>query len=208
MSADLKELMERAANYEFDPRKLDAIPITGILKKSPDAKKCILVISSEPTGDLIVEIQADDVVEHEVVKGGETAGDKVTLHVKASAVVTTSFRGKVANSLVPAFIVTYASGQGVREPVPSVPWREIVTPFSRLDIMLNILDGLAWTECRVQVKRDCEARHPAGPLRDQCITDGYIRCGPPPRLRIDERVLEQLVDLFRGGPARGSNELT
>ena len=39
---------------------------------------------------------------------------------------------------------------------------------------------------------------PPGPARDQCITDAYIACGPRPTLRVDERVLEQLVDLFKG----------
>jgi hypothetical protein len=121
----------------------------------------------------------------------------VTLHVKPTAILTTSFRGKVTNSLIPAFIVTSAFGQGVREPIPSVPWREIVTPFSRLDVMLNLLDGLTWVECRAQGKADCEAMFPPGPDRDQCITDRYIQCGLRPRLRVDERVLEQLVELFR-----------
>jgi hypothetical protein len=190
--------LERAGKYEFDPKKLDAISITGILRKSPDPKKCILVISSEVTGDLIVEIEADDVVKHEVKKGGEPAEDQVTLHVKPTAMLTTSFRGKLTNSLIPAFIVTSAFGQGVREPIPSVPWREIVTPFSRLDVMLNLLDGLAWNECRARGKAQCEALHPPGPDRDRCITDRYIACGPPPRLRVDERVLEQLVELFKG----------
>ena len=198
MSSDFRELLGRAGKYEFDPKKLDAIPITGILRKSPDPKKCILVIASEPTGDLVVEIEADDVVKHDVKKGGEPAEDQVTLHVKPTAMLTTSFRGKITNSLIPAFIVTSAFGQGVREPIPSVPWREIVTPFSRLDVMLNILDSLAWTECRARGKAECEALLPPGPARDQCITDKYIACGPRPRLRVDERVLEQLVELFRG----------
>lgn len=198
MSSDFRELVERAGNYEFDPTKLDAIPITGILRKSPDPKKCILVIFSEATGDLVVEIEADDVVKHEVEKGGKPTGDQVTLHVKPTAILTTSLRGKVTNSLIPAFIVTSAFGQTVREPIPSVPWREIVTPFSRLDVMLNLLDGLAWTECRARGKAECEALHPPGPDRDRCITDKYIECGPRPRLRVDERVLEQLVELFRG----------
>jgi len=199
MSSDFRELVERAGNYEFDPKKLDAIPITGILRKSPDPKNCILVISSEANGDLVVEIAADDVVKYDVEKGGEPSGDQVTLHVKPTAILTASFSGKVTNSLIPAFIVTSAFGQAVREPIPSVPWREIVTPFSRLDVMLNLLDGVAWTECRARGKAECEARHPSpGPARDQCITDRYIECGPPPRLRVSERVLEQLVELFRG----------
>ena len=199
MSSDFKELLAQAGKYEFDPKRLDAIPITGMLRKSPDPKKCILVIASEPTGDLSVEIEADDVVKHEVKKGDEPAGDQVTLHIKPTAMLTTSFTGKITNSLIPAFIVTSAFGQGVREPIPSVPWREIVTPFSRLDVMLNLLDSLAWTECRARGKAECEALFPnPGPARDQCITDRYIACGARPRLRVDERVLEQLVELFRG----------
>jgi hypothetical protein len=194
--------MERAENYEFDPKKLDAIPITGILRKSPDPKKCILVLSSEATGDLVVEIEAADVVKYEVQKGGEPPGDEVTLHVKPTAILSTSFTGKITNSLIPAFIAMSAFGQGVREPVPSVPWREIVTPFSRLDVMLNLVDGLAWTECRARGKAECEFLHPPGPDRDRCITDRYIACGPPPRLRVDERVLEQLLELFRGSIRR------
>jgi hypothetical protein len=198
MISDFKELVKRVGNYEFDPKKLDAIPITGTLRKSPDPKNCILVISSMATGDLIVEIEADDVVKHEVVKGGDPTGDQVTLHIKPTAIVTTSFRAKITNSFIPAFIVTSAFSQSVREPIPSVPWREIVTPFSRLDVMLNLLDGVAWADCRARGKADCEAHHPPGPARDQCITDRYIQCGPRPMLRVDERVLEQLVELFRG----------
>jgi hypothetical protein len=202
MSPDFKEVVNRVGNYEFDPKKLDAIPITGILRKSPDRKKCILVLSSKATGDLIVEIEVDDVVTHEVEKSGEPTEDQVILHVKPTAIVTASFRGKATNSLIPAFIVTSAFGQTVRDPIPSVPWREIVTPFSRLDVMLNLLDGLAWTECRARGKAECDALHPPGPDRDRCITDRYIECGPPPRLRVDERVLEQLVELLRGSIRR------
>jgi hypothetical protein len=44
----------------------------------------------------------------------------------------------------------------------------------------------------------------AGADRDRCITDGYIACGERPRLRVSDRVLEQLAELFRdtgpGGP--------
>ncbi len=198
MTSDFREIVDRAGNYEFDPKKLDAIPITGILKKSPDPKNCILVLSSEANGDLVVEIAVDDVVKHEVRKGRESTRDRLTLHVKPTAITTASLKGKVTNALIPAFIVTSAFGQSVRGPIPSVPWKEIVTPFSRLDVMLNLLDGLAWTECRARGKAECEAFHPPGPDRDRCITDKYIECGPPPRLRVDERALEQLVELFRG----------
>lgn len=193
MGSAFKELVERAENYEFDPKRLDAIPITGTLRKSPDPKNVILVISSQASGDLVVEMAADDVVKHEVTD------TQVTLHVKPTAVVTASVRGKIASALVPAFVVTSAFGQGVREPVPSVPWRQIVTPFSRLDVMLNVLDGISWAQCRADAKATCEVRHPQpGPARDQCIVDGYIACGPRPTLRVSERVLEQLVELFRG----------
>jgi hypothetical protein len=195
MGAGFSELMERAANYEFDVQKLDAVPITGTLRKSTNPKNCILVVFSEAAGDLIIEIAADDVVRYD--KRGDAAGDQVTLHVKPTAVVTASFKGKATNALVPAFIVTSAFGQRVREPLPSVPWRDIVTPFSRLDVMLNVLDGVAWAECRARAKADCEARHSPGPDRDRCIADAYIRCGARPRLRVSERVLEQLVELFR-----------
>jgi hypothetical protein len=202
MSPDFKESVNRVGQYDFDPKKLDAIPIIGTLRKSPDPKKCILIISSNATGDLVAEIEVDDVVNHEVEKRGEPNEDQVTLHVKPTAIVAATFRGKVANPLVPAFIVTSTFGQAIREPVPSVPWREIVTPFSRLDVMLNLLDGLAWTECRARGKAECEALHPPGPDRDRCITDKYVECGPPPRLRVDERVLEQLVELLRGSTRR------
>lgn len=202
MSGKFAELLERAGSYEFDPRKLDALPITGMLRKSPDPRSCILVISSSAAGDLIVEIDADDVVEHEVNGAGEHAGEEVTLRVRPTAVVTASVKGKLAAAAVPAFVVTSAFGQGVRQPVPSAPWRAIVTPFSRLDVMLNVLDGLGWAECRARGKAECEALHPPGPDRDRCITDRYIACGPPPRLRVDERVLEQLRELV-GGPIRG-----
>jgi len=57
MSSDFRELLGRAGKYEFDPKKLDAIPITGILRKSPDPKKCILVIASEATGDLVSKLK-------------------------------------------------------------------------------------------------------------------------------------------------------
>jgi hypothetical protein len=124
----------------------------------------------------------------------------VRLHVKPTAILTTSFRGKVTNALVPAFIVASGFGQTVREPIP-VPWREMVTPFSKLDVMLNVLDRLAWAECRARGKAECERLHPPGPDRDQCITEKYFKCGPPPRLSVDEHVLEQLAESF-GGPVR------
>jgi hypothetical protein len=197
MSPDFEELLERATNYQFDPLKLDAVPISGTLRKAPSAKTCLLVLSSQPGGDMLVEIELADVVKHEVNK----AEDTVTLHVKPTAVLTASVRGRLANALVPAFAVASAFAQGVREPVPGPAWREIVRPFSRLDVMLNLLDGLAWTECRVEGKRACEALFPRPDqqeARNACIAEAYIACGERPTLRVDERVLEQLVDLFRG----------
>jgi hypothetical protein len=201
MDSDFSDLLGQAEDYEFDPRRLDAVPITGVLRKSPNPKSCVLVLSSQAAGDLVVEIEADDVVKHEPEKGDDGAGDLVTLHLKPTAIVSASLRGKLTNALVPAFVVMSAFGHAVREPRPSVPWREIVTPFSRLDAMLNLLDGLSWTECRVRGKAECEALHPAGPDRDRCISDRYIACGPRPTLRVDERVLEQLRGLL-GGPVR------
>ena len=200
MTTEFTELLKRAGSYEFDPKRLDAIPITGMLRKSPDPKTCILVISSTAAGDLIAEIDAGDVVRYEVEMPGEPAGELVTLHVRPTAVVTASVKGKIANAVVPAFVVASASGQAVREPIPS--WRDIVAPFSRLDVMLNMLAGVEWADCRAQGKAECEALHPPGPDRDRCITDKYIACGPPPRLRVDERTLEQLRELFTG-PVRG-----
>jgi hypothetical protein len=196
MSADFRELVKRAGNYAFDATQLDALAISGTLRKASDPRNCLLIVSSTPAGDLVVEVPVDDVVGHEV---GKEAGssERVTLHVKSDAVVAASIRGRMANALVPGFVVASAFGQGVREPIPSVSWRDVVTPFSRLDVMLNLIDGLAWTECRARGKAECEALHPPGADRDRCISDKYIECGPPPRLRVDERVLEQLVELFR-----------
>jgi hypothetical protein len=197
MSSDLGELLERAEDYRFDPLKLDAVPVTGKLRKSPDPKTCLLVLSSDASGDLVVEIALEDVVKHEANKEAP-AEDTVTLHVRPTAIVDASLRGRLGNGLVPGFVVAAAFGAGVREPVPMAAWREIVRPFSRLDVMLNLLSGLEWTECRARGKAACENQFPPGPARDQCITDAYIACGPRPTLRVDERVLEQLVDLFKG----------
>ncbi|MGH9163676.1 MAG: hypothetical protein ACRD2X_27300 [Vicinamibacteraceae bacterium] len=196
MSTDIKESVRRADD-DCDPSTAHAVPITGVLRKTPHSTHYILALSGEAAGDLTVEIERDDVVKQE---RGKTAGDRVTLQVKPTARVTTSFSAEVTNALIPTFIITSAFGQAAREPIPSVPWREIVTPFSRLDVMLNLVDGLAWTECRARGKAECEALHPPGPDRDQCITDKYIQCGERPTLRVDERLLEQLVDLLGGRP--------
>jgi len=198
MNSNFRELVERIESYEF--RELDTIPVTGILRKSPDNRdSCILVISSDSSGDLVVEVGLDDVVRHEAAKTeGMPAEDQVTLHVKSTAILTTSFRGKITNALIPAFIVTSSFGGLIRGPIPTAPWRGIVTPFSRLDVLLNIADGLDWMECRANGKAECEAHHPPGPDRDQCITAKYIDCGPPPKLRVDEGDLEQLLGLVKG----------
>ena len=81
MSSDFGELLQRAKDYQFDPLKLDAVPVTGMLRKSPDPKTCLLVLWSEPGGDLVIEVALADVVQHEASKGG-AAEDTVTLHVK------------------------------------------------------------------------------------------------------------------------------
>ena len=189
MSSDFRELVQRAGSYEFDPRQLDALPITGVLRKSSDSKNIILVMSNEPSGDLIVEIEADDVVRYEVEKRGEGTEEQVKLYVKPTAVVTTSFNGKAPNALVTALMANAAFGQPIREPL-EVPWREIVTPFSRIDVMLNWVSSLAWAECQA----DCLRRFPN---RGQAQTDCLMACGPPPKLRVSEGVLEKLVELFR-----------
>lgn len=183
MADDFKKLVEGAESYEFDPKRLDALQVSGTLRKSDDAATFILVLSSTNRGDLTAEIRTEDVLEH------EAEGDRVTLHVKPTAVVSTTFTGRITGSpLVEAG----------REPLPEVPWRTVVTPFSAIDRLLHFVSLLGWHECRAAVVERCERLHPPGPARDQCITDGYIGCGEKPALRVSARVLDQLVDLFRG----------
>ena len=186
MNSDLKELIERAGGYEFDPELLDAIPITGALRKSSDPKSCILVIFSDTSGDLIVEIELDDVVKHEVEKRGahaEDQEDRVTLYIRSTAIITTSFQGKAtANS-----VITFAlAARTIRQPL-RVPEREIATPFSRIDVLVSLVDSLAWAECAA----DCERRFPND------FTDCVTReCGLKPKLQVSDRVLEQLREVF------------
>jgi hypothetical protein len=196
MDTDLKKLLEGKDEYLFNPERLDAIPVTGVLGKSSDAEKCVLLVSSDHRGDLAMEINLDDVASHE--KAGECEGcqqDRVMLHLRPGAIVTTSIRGKAARAVATSALLA--------SPLVELFTRQ-PTPFTRLDELLNQISLLGWNECRAQVRRDCEQRFPAGPARDQCITDGYIACGERPRLRVSDRVLEQLAGIFRdtgpGGP--------
>jgi hypothetical protein len=198
MPSEFDELMDGAEPYAFEPSRLAAVPITGWLRKSADPASCTLVLASGPSGDLVAEIARADVVKHEAAAGDDDK--RVTLHVKPAAIVAASARGRLASALVPGTITAAALGELVREPVPLPAWREIVTPFSRLDALLNVVDALSWTECRVEGKRACEALHPPGAARDACIADRYVACGRKPALRIDPRVLEQLAELFRAPP--------
>src|SRR5262245_53137381 len=100
MNSDFRELLKRAGTYRFDPNKLGTIPITGVLRKSQDPNKCVLVVSSDATGDLVVEIALDDVVKHEIATGDEHAEGRVTVQVKPTAILTTSFNGSGINSLI------------------------------------------------------------------------------------------------------------
>ena len=199
MRSEFDELIDRAEPYTFDPLRLAAVPISGWLRKSTDPATCTLVLGSGPSGDLVAEIARADVVKLDADAGAD-ADRRVTLHVKPTAIVAASARGRLASALVPGTITAAALGELVRQPVPLPAWREIVTPFSRLDALLNVVDALSWTECRVEGKRDCEARFPPGAARDACIAEAYIACGRKPALRIDPRVLEQLADLLREPP--------
>jgi hypothetical protein len=196
MASDFDETMEGVEPYAFEASRLGAVPITGWLRKSTDPATCILLLASGPSGDLAAEIARADVVKHDTEPGADDER-RVTLHVKPAAIVTASARGRLAGALVPGTITAAALGELVREPVPLPAWRELVTPFSRLDAMLNVVDALSWTECRVEGKRACEALFPPGEAREACIAERYIACGRKPALRIDPRTLEQLADLFR-----------
>lgn len=211
MNPDFKKLVKGAKDYEFDPKLLDAIPVTGILRKSPDPKNCILVISNKTSGDLILEIESDDVVKHEVKEQCECTEDRedqVTLYIKPSATVTTSFKGKITNSLIAsALMVNSASAQPIREQLTGLPWTEIVSKFSIIDILLNRVGLLGWSVCRAEGRAECIERFPTpGPDRDQCITDRYIECGSRPRLEVGERTLEKLREfVYRAQSLRGRN---
>lgn len=199
MDADLGKLLEGSDEYMFNPGRLDAVPVTGALKRSSEPGKCVLLMSSDAGGDLAVEVNVDDVAFHEKAGkcgGCEAENDRVTLHLRPAAVVATSFRGTAARAIATsAFLASPIGEFFTRQP----------QPFTRLDELLNTIALLGWNDCRARVRQDCEARFPNNPAaRDQCITDGYIACGARPRLRVSDRVLEQLTELFRdtgpGGP--------
>jgi hypothetical protein len=199
MDADLGKLLEDSDEYMFNPRRLDAVPVTGSLRKSSEPGKCVLLVSSNAGGDLAIEVNVDDVGFHEKAGGCggcETDNDRITLHLRPGAVVTTNFRSTAARAVATsAFLASPIGELFTRQP----------QPFTRLDELLNTVAVLGWNECRANVQRDCQARFPNDPAaRNQCITDGYIACGERPRLRVPERILEQLVELFRepgpGGP--------
>jgi hypothetical protein len=199
MDADLGKLLEGSDEYMFNPGRLDAVPVTGALKRSSEPGKCVLLVSSDAGGDLAVEVNVDDVAFHEKAGkcgGCEAENDRVTLHLRPAAVVTTSFRGTAARAIATsAFLASPIGELFTRQP----------QPFTRLDELLNTVALLGWNECRARVQRDCRERFPNDPTaRDRCITDGYIACGERPRLRVSDRVLEQLAELFRdtgpGGP--------
>jgi hypothetical protein len=192
MHVDLKALAEKAGVYAFDTAKLDAIPVTGTLKKTDVKGTYLLVLAETGSGDLVTEIVEDDVVGFEEKDGGQ-----VTLKVKPDAVLTTTLRGKAASALVPGYLALTGAGlDGGRIP-PSLPWRDLVQPFTRLDQMLNMIDVLDWNGCRARVYERCGG----DPV---CITNGLIACGPRPKLRVSERTLERLAEYFReeliGGP--------
>lgn len=192
MHNDLRTLAEKAGLYAFDSAKLDAIAVTGTLKKSEAKGTYLLVLAETRSGDLVTEIVEDDVVGFE-----EAAGGQVTLKVKPDAVLATTLRGKAASALVPGYLALAGAGlDGERIP-PSVLWRDLVQPFTRLDQMLNMIDVLDWNSCRARVYERCND----DPV---CIANGLIACGPRPKLRVDERTLERLADFFReeliGGP--------
>jgi len=199
MDTDLNKLIEGSDEYMFNPGRLDAVPLTGALRRSSEPGKCVLLVSSHSGGDLAVEVNVDDVGFHEkpgACAGCENESDRVTLYLRPAAVVTTSLRGTAARAVATsAFLASPIGELFTRQP----------PPFSRLDGLLNTVAVLGWNECRARVQRDCRARFPNDPAaRDQCITDGYIACGERPRLRVSDRVLEQLAELFRdtgpGGP--------
>lgn len=196
MDTDLNKLLEGSDEYTFNPGRLDAVPLTGSLKRSSEPGKCVLLVSSTPAGDLAVEVNVDDIGFHEKAGGcGGCESDRITLHLRPGATVTTSLRSTAARAV--------ATGALLASPIGELFTRQ-PQPFTRLDELLNTVAVLGWNECRANVQRDCRARFPNDPAaRDQCITDGYIACGERPRLRVSDRVLEQLAELFRGGGPGG-----
>jgi hypothetical protein len=199
MNSELKRLIEGAKNYEFDPELLDAIPITGTLRKSQDPKNCILVISNKASGDLIVEIELDDIVKHEIKKKGENTEyqrDQVKLYIKPTAIVTTSLKGKIANSLITsALLVDPISRQLIRILFPEFP---VIEPASLLDRILFRRSRAAWQECLSKGVRECRDQFPPGPDRDRCIINAVRDCGDLPSFGQNGSEFEQFIELFRG----------
>lgn len=198
MDSDFEELIKKARDYEFDPGKLGAIALTGSLRKSANPGNCILVISSGPIGDVSVEVAVSDILAHTISADGVSSKDLVTIGVRPTAIITTSIRTSISiyHSSGGPSVTQELLSRNMRERI-TIPWREVFKVPSTVDVILNWASRLAWVECRARGQAECESRYPPGVDRDRCVTQKHLECGPPPRLDVDERVLEQLVELLR-----------
>jgi hypothetical protein len=166
MDADLGKLLEGSDEYIFNPGRLDAVPVTGTLRKSSEPGKCILLVSSSPGGDLAVEVNVDDVGFHEkpgACGGCENESDRITLYLRPGAVVTTSFRGTAARAVgTSAFLAS---------------------PIGEILPAAGPLHSPRRAETSRRLGNCASARAALKPLAGrpyQCITDGYIACGERP----------------------------
>ena len=80
----------------FNPELIGATLVTGVLRKSKDPSKCMLVLSSDNNGDIMLEVNIEDVVKHEIQKEDEKNGNKtIILYLKENSSVKKIHEGRI-----------------------------------------------------------------------------------------------------------------
>ena len=188
----LKELIEKVKTYEFDPKLLNAIPIKGILRKSKDPSKCILVTYQGIEGDNTIEIELNDIVKHEVEKQSENNKDDIVkLYVKQDTTITSSYRGKITHMGfdIPRILSEIGRKPGststAEEQLEEIEWltcrtrigRQCYTAYHILRDRYNNLRmaGLITRERHQELLRQAREY-----LRNCLLENPDVKCGPPP----------------------------
>ena len=129
---DFKKIVAMAKEYQFDESILNSVTLNGILRKTEDSEKFVLVISEGTKGEQSIEIKTKDVIKYEKISQDEKDNHLVKVFVKPETPLVQKTQGT-------AKLYSTRSGDARPTGLPDwVDWTAIEDVMDRLRDRLDI----------------------------------------------------------------------